>query len=159
MADVVLDETEWVQAILADKGAGDIEAARLLACVQIRHRWVLTAAIAAKYRSQYKRRIRGPGNAIALEMIRSLAEVLADSTRCLRPENEPPPEIEDGYHRKDKHIVCAAAWAQGSVVVTSDARLTDQLVKGGLPAKYGFRVIGRALALSELCPAMPRGSQ
>jgi len=151
MADVVLDETEWVRAILADTDRGDLGAARLVACIQQHHRWILTPSITAKYRNQYKSRVRGPAGPTALEMIKSFTAVLSDSRRCIQPD-EDPPTVEGDYHRKDQHIVSAAAWVRGSVVVTSDRKLTNQLAMAELPRACGFQLLNTREAIVELCP-------
>ncbi|MDE3074939.1 MAG: hypothetical protein KGJ86_05875 [Chloroflexota bacterium] len=152
MTDVVLDETEWVRAILADTDQGDILAARLVACIQQWHRWVLTPAIKARYRQQYRRRVRH-GGPVALEMIKSFSGVMYESGKCIESDDDPP-VVEGDYHAKDRHVVSAAAWAKGSVVVTSDKRLADQLKRAELPSKYGFAVLTSAEALAGLCPGL-----
>jgi hypothetical protein len=150
VADIVLDEDVYVFA-LESEGTDDLEyiaSARLVTCLQQRHRWIVTPAINAAYRRQFARQ-RRPRGSVASGMMVSLDDVLFDAQRSLWINDAP--EIEGPYDPSDRHVVAAAGAVRGAILVTSDGRLTDSLVAEQTAENHGFRVLDPFEALGEFC--------
>ncbi|MBV9278674.1 MAG: hypothetical protein JOZ41_01205, partial [Chloroflexi bacterium] len=52
-----------------------------------------------------------------------------------------PRTVEGRYHPKDRHMVAAAAAANGCYLATVDQRLRTALNQEEIPQRFGFRVI------------------
>jgi predicted nucleic acid-binding protein len=144
VADVVLDENVYIRALQAECSGEETDerSARIVGFVQANHRWIFTNDVVTAYLRQYSRNTcRGVTSS---RLITSLTSILADQGRCYFVEN--PPIVEGSYHRKDRHVVAAAAAVRDSYLVTMDRRLVQALEAAEIPAEHGFRVISVDIA-------------
>lgn len=148
MADVVLDENIYIQALNAEctQDASSYKAARIVAVVQQLHRWILSQDIIVSYRRQFSRTTCR--SVLTSQLMVSFNQVASDQTRTLIL--NAPPVIGGDYHHKDQHMVSAAAAVRGSYLITVDRRLSRQLETAGIPALHGFAVIDVEAALTIL---------
>ena len=127
-----------IRAIEADctEDPADLRWAAALLHVQTAHRWVLTAEIQVAYLRQIHRTAcRG---VTSTRTIRSALEVAQsqDSSKWLDGWSV----IEGDYDQDDAHVVGAAAAVAGSILITTDARLAEALLRSGVAARERFVV-------------------
>jgi len=138
VVDVVLDENVYIRALEAEctQGEEDLRAARVVLLLQEHHRWVLSIEVIAAYRRQFSARsCRG---LLTSDLMKSMNQVLLDSRRSTVLTEAPT--AEGPYHRKDRHMVAAAAVSQGCLV-TMDVRLRNDLESSRIPERCGFQVL------------------
>ncbi len=150
MTDVVLDENIFIFG-LESEGTSDpthVAAARFVKCLQVNHRWVVSARVLVAYKHQFGiRRLMKGG--MASELMSSFDGVLFDQDRHVWLHD--PPVIPGSYEDRDQHIVSAASAAPGAVLVTSDRPLSVALAKDQIPQSKGFVVMSLVDALAVLC--------
>jgi hypothetical protein len=150
VADFVFDESCYIRGLYAETThlAEDLAAARLLQCLQVHHRWILTEPIMSAYYRQFKKHVADNGR-IASELVRSMRDVLRsiDSHR-IQQRLEPIP---GAYDHDDDHMVEAAAAVPGCLLITLDRKLIAALAVEGIPGRYGFEVLDVTVALARLC--------
>lgn len=150
MHNIVLDENVYVASLRFECTgvAADAAAARVVERVQSAHCWVVTAEILRAYkRHEGRNACRGT---LTTALIKSLKQVLADRGRSRWIDTDELVVIPGDYHRKDRHVVSAAAAAPASMLVTNDGRLESQLVIEGIPGRQGFLCVTCAGALRLL---------
>lgn len=145
MADVILDESMYILGMDADCASSDLQviyrrAARIVAAIQQKHRWIVSRGILEAYNKAIDspKRCQQAGGEAA---IKSLRDVLADAGRSIML-TYPVPEVAGDYDDKDRHMVRAAAAAPGSYLATMDTRLRRQLARLNITQNHGFTVVG-----------------
>lgn len=150
MADFVLDENVYVRGMLSEDTmeAGDRDAASLIHCLQLRHRWIVSLDVLIAYYRHFSR-FGGDKGVVAHTLMTSLKLVLIDSDRHKLVTG--PSTIPGDYDHDDDHIVSAVATTPGSVLITLDVRLRAALARGGIDTSYQFRTVDVATAWHEMC--------
>jgi hypothetical protein len=151
VSDFVLDESVYIRALAAERTRSndDERAAFLVHCLQVHHRWIMSADILTAYHRQFGLRVTTK-DAVSHELMVSLKLVLADAAKYVVLHN--PPRISGAYDHDDDHVVsAAAAGSNGTILITLDERLRASLSVNGIPAAHGFRVLDVDEAWREMC--------
>jgi hypothetical protein len=154
VADFVFDENSYIRALYAERTTRepDLIAVRLLQCLQVGHRWILSQRIKQAYYRQFKRHALEHGR-LSNDLIRSLRDVLFDSQAHLTLDELE--RVPGNYDHNDDHMVEAAAAVPGSILITLDGRLRRALRDEGIPERYGFVVADVTEAWRLLCNPSP----
>jgi hypothetical protein len=155
VSNVVVDENVYIRGLYAERTEqeADILAARLLQCLQVGHRWVLSRPILAAYYRQFKKHASTHGR-IESALTRSLRDILLDSdAHVMLPETQQVPGL---YDHDDDHMVEAAAAVPGCALITLDGRLRDALITAGIPGQFGFEVLDVRGAWERMCEPLPQ---